>query len=72
MAGFSSDTMLGVMHEALIQHVRDKLKKDILDALTPDIDAAVDAAAATMKTRLEASKDFQFNELFIKFIVEKR
>ena len=73
MATFTTPEQVAqLMIEGFTDRVKAQLKKEILDKLMPDVDAAVDLAFAGFKVAVEQHKDMVNIASVVRVILEKR
>ena len=60
------------MHAMLVETIRQNLKRQVLEALEPDVEAAADEAVAALKLTVKSMEDFLTSTQMIKIILEKR
>ena len=66
---FSSEAMANAMATGLDNHIREALRKRILEFIQPDIDAAVEAGLKTFEAAVRAHRDMANNRDVLEILI---
>lgn len=66
----TSEEISKAMLDGLTSRIRDELRKKILESIEPDLNAALDAAVASLKIAIQQHHDYAYNNQIINIVVD--